>query len=89
MSCVNVSILAVCLSTDSYPGVPHCSWSADGYILQQISCVWKAFIASIAGRRNYFWSVIKELRRKDALTPDGSSTIQSVLLGLKEPGKKT
>lgn len=89
MSCLNVGIPSVCLSKDSYPGVPCHSWSVDGYILQQISCIWKAFIALTASGRNYFWSVIKELRRQDALTPGGSSAIQSALLGLKEPGKKT
>lgn len=71
------------------PCVPCHSWSVDGYILQQISYIWKAFIASIVDRRNYFWPVIKEFGREDALAPDGSHAIQSALLRLKEPGMKT
>lgn len=66
-------------SKASYPVLPQ---------IHQISDIWKVFVVLIAGGRNYLWSVIKELRREDVLPPDGSSALQTVLWGLKEPGRQ-
>lgn len=63
----------------SWAWLPQLAWDRD--VLQQLSNIWKAFSASMAGGGNYFWSVIEELRREGAWNPEGYGAIQNALQG--------